>query len=145
MPSFIPTSFFNDVFKGNIDVDTDTFKRMLLGSGASALTKDNLLKRSNATSYEVTGTNYTAGGTACTPTVSAIDTANDRQEIVWGSTNWPTSTISAYYSFIYKSRGGADTADEACFLNSFADFTTPPVATTAGTFTCGADTTRIQN
>jgi hypothetical protein len=141
MASFIPTSFFNDVFKGNIDVDTDTFKRMLLGSGASALTKDNLLKRSNATSYEVTGTNYTAGGTACTPTVSAIDTANDRQEVVWGSTNWPTSTISAYYSFIYKSRGGADTADEACFVNDFGGV----VSTTAGTFTCNADTTRIQN
>lgn len=141
MASFIPTSFFNDVFKGNIDCDTDTFKRQLLGSGASALNKDNFIKRSNATAYEVSGTNYTAGGTACTVTVPAVDTTNDRQEISLGSSSWAASTITAYYAAIYKSRGGADTADEAVFINDFGG----AVSTTNGTFTCNADTIRIQN
>ncbi len=141
MASLIPTSFFNDVFKGNIDCDTDTFKRMLLGSGASALTKDNLDKRADATAYEVTGTGYTAGGAACTVTVPAVDTANDRQDITLGQSTWSSSTITAYYSFTYKSRGGADTADEAVFLNDFAG----AVSTTNGTFTCNADTIRVQN
>lgn len=141
MASFVPTSFFNDVFKGNIDCDTDTFKRMLLGSGASALNKDNLLKRSNATSYEVTGTNYTAGGAAAAVTVPAVDTTNDRQEVAIGQSSWASSTITAYYSFTYKSRGGADTADEAVFLNDFGG----AVSSNNGTFTCNADTIRIQN
>jgi hypothetical protein len=141
MASFIPTSFFNDVFKGNIDCDTDTFKRMLLGSGASALNKDNLDKRDDVTSYEVSGTGYSAGGATSTVTVPAVDTTNDRQEVSLGSSSWPSSTITAYYSFTYKSRGGAASADEAVFINDFGG----AVSTTNGTFTCNADTIRIQN
>lgn len=139
MASIIPTSFFNDVFKGNIDCDTDTFKRVLLTSSA-APNKDTWTKRSDVTN-EVTGTGYSAGGASLTATVSAVDTTNDRQEVVWGSSSWSSSTITARYSVVYKARGGASSADELCFVNDFSS----DVSTTNGTFTCNADTTRIQN
>jgi hypothetical protein len=139
MASIIPTSFFNDVFKGSIDCDTDTFKRMLLTSTA-APNKDTWLKRSDVTN-EITGTGYTAGGAALTATVPAVDTTNDRQDVSWGTSTWTTSTLTARYSVVYKSRGGVASADELCFVNDFVT----DVSTTAGTFTCNADTTRIQN
>jgi hypothetical protein len=140
MASIIPTSFFHDVFTGSIDCDTDTFKRMLLTSSATP-NKDTWAKRSDVTNEVANGNGYTTGGASATVTVSAVDTVNDRQEVVIGSSAWTTSTITARYSVTYKSRGGASSADELVFVNDFG----ADVSTTNGTLTCNADTIRIQN
>jgi hypothetical protein len=136
MASYQYTSYFNDVFKGNIDMDTDTFKVMLVTS--SYTPSRNHTKRSDITN-EVSGTGYTAGGNTATVTVSAVDTTNNRQDCVLGGTTWSTSTITARYAVYYKSRGGASSADELVGINDFG----ADVITTAGTFTLNSSTSRV--
>jgi hypothetical protein len=139
MASLIYTSFFNDLGKGNIDLDTDTFKVMLVTS-AYTENKDTHTKRSDVTN-EASGTGYTTGGATATVTVSAVDTTNDRQEYVLGGASWSSSTITARKAVYYKSRGGASSADELIAVVDFGS----DVSTTSGTFTLTASTIRIQN
>jgi len=120
------TSFYYDVCTGAIDLDTNTFKMLLVTY--SYVPDKTHGKRSDITN-EITGTGYTAGGNACTPTVTQ-DNTNSRVTIDLVVTSWPSSTITARGGVVYKSRGGAPSADElVCYLDFGAD-----VSSTAGTF-----------
>jgi len=138
MASIAYDSFFQDMAKGNIDTDVDTFKVMLVTSTYTA-SKSAHAKRSDITN-EVSGTGYTAGGTAVTVTPSL--SGSDRMDLTLGSVNWTTATITARGAVVYKSRGGASSADElVCYLDFGADITS-----TAGTFTITPSSPiRIQN
>lgn len=139
MASIIFNSFLEDLARGAIDLDTDTFKVMALGAAYSE-NKDTHLKRSDLTN-EVSGTGYTAGGNVVTISLTK-DLTNDRLDVTLGGTTWPTSTITNAQKFAYyKSRGGAASADE---LVAVIDNGTP-VSTVAGTLTLNASTLRIQN
>jgi hypothetical protein len=129
MASLIFDSFAYDNATGAIDLDTDTFKIMLVTSTYSPNKKTHT-KRSDVTN-EVVGTGYTAGGVALTSVVVTNDTANDRTKFSSANPSWPTATITARGAVIYKSRGGAASADElVCYLDFGSDQTS-----TAGTFT----------
>jgi hypothetical protein len=144
MASVIYNSFFDDLSKGAIDADTDTFKVMLVNATYDAIAdetkKDSHLKRSSVTANEISGTGYTAGGTAATVGATK-DTANNRVDISLGAASWASATITAEGAVYYKSRGGADTADE---LVAYIDFG-GPISSTNGTFSLSASTIRIQN
>jgi hypothetical protein len=138
MASIIFNSFLDDVFKGNIDCDTDTFY-VLLTTSSYTEDKDAHDRRDDVTN-EVSGTGYTAGGNAATVTVTK-DTVNDRIDVSLGGTTWPTSTITARKAVYYKRRGGAASADELVAVNDFGS----DVITSSGTLTLAASTVRIQN
>lgn len=139
MASLIYNSFWFDLAKGAIDMDTDAFKVMLTTS-AYTENKDTHTKRSDVTS-EVTGTGYTAGGAATTCTVNAVDTTNDRVDLTIGAASWAASTITARKAVVYKARGGASSADELVAVIDFG----ADVISVAGTFTLTASTIRVQN
>lgn len=124
--------------KGTIDFDTDSFKAMLVTS-SYAPNKDTHDFRDDVTN-EVVGTGYVAGGAAITVGVT-IDTANDRIDISLGATSWASSTITAAAAVIYKSRGGASSADE---IIAYIDFG-GNIVSTGGTFSLTASTLRVQN
>jgi hypothetical protein len=126
MPSIIYNSFLRDVATGAVDLDSDTFKVILVTSGYVA-NKDTHTKRSNITN-EVTGTGYTATGVAIAITVPAVDLVNDRLDVALGAVTWPSSTITARGAVVYKSRGGLATADE---LVAFLEFPADVVSTAA--------------
>ena len=138
MASLIFTSFLEDLARGAIDMDTDTFKVMLVTS-AYTENKDTHTKRSDVTN-EVTGSGYTAGGVTCTVTVTK-DTTNDRLDITLGAVSWPSSTITARKAAYYKSRGGASSADELVAVNDFGS----DVISTGATFSLALSTVRFQN
>ncbi len=138
MASLIYNSFLEDLARGAIDMDTDTFK-VLLTTSAYTENKDTHTKRSDVTN-EVTGTGYTGGGVTCTVTVTK-DTANDRLDITLGAVSWPTSTITARKAVYYKSRGGAASADEIVAVNDFVS----DVISTGATFSLALSTVRFQN
>ena len=138
MPSLIYNSFLEDLARGAIDMDTDTF-RVLLTTSAYAENKDTHLKRSDVTN-EVTGSGYTAGGVVTTITVTK-DNATDRLDITLGAVSWPTSTITARKAVYYKARGGAATADELVAINDFGS----DVTSTGATFSLALSTVRFQN
>ena len=138
MASLVYNSAVDDMARGLIDFDTDTFKAMLVTS-AYTPNKDTHDKRDDITN-EVTGTGYTAGGTACAVTVTK-DTANDKETISLGAVSWASSTITARGCVYYKSRGGASSADEIVAYNDFGG----DVSTTGGTFSIAASTITLQN
>jgi hypothetical protein len=138
MASLIYNSAIDDMARNNIDFDTNTFKAMLVTSSYTP-NKDTHDKRDDVTN-EVTGTGYTAGGvtTACTVTK---DTANDRVTLQFAAVSWATSTITARALVIYKSRGGASSADELVAYNDFGS----DVSSSGGTFSVAASTITLQN
>lgn len=139
MASLIYNSCVDDEARGAIDFDTDTFKALLVTSSYTP-NKDTHTKRSDITN-EVSGTGYTAGGVATSVTVTK-DTANDKVTIQFGAVSWASSTISnARALVVYKSRGGASSADELVLYNDFG----ADVSTTGGTFSVAASTITKQN
>lgn len=140
MASLIYDSFFNDLAVNNIKTTVDTFK-MLLVTSTYTPNKGTHAKRSDVTN-EVTGTGYTAGGQTVAFTTTN-DTTNHRLDITIGApAGWTSSTITARAAVVYKSRGGASTADElVCYLDFGAD-----VTSTNGTFSVSVTSPlRIQN
>lgn len=127
MASLVYNSCIRDAVVGNIDFDSDTFKAMLVTSSYSA--SKSHAKRNEVTN-EVTGTGYTAGGNACSVSVAAVDNTNNDVEISFTITSWTSATITARAAVIYKSRGGASSADE---LVGYVDFGSD-VSSTNGTF-----------
>ena len=114
---------------GSIDLDTDTFK-MLLATSAYTPVKDTHDFRDDVTN-EVSGTGYTAGGATLSGVSVTYDAATDQVQISWTDPTWPTSTITARTAVIYKSRGGASTADELlAYCTEAGD-----IVSTGGTFT----------
>ena len=139
MASLIYDSAPDDTVRGNLNFSSDTYKLMLVTSSYTP-NKATDLKRSNVTN-EVSGTGYTTGGSATTATITK-DTVNHRVDITFSSVSWTTSTITAAAGVIYKSRGGASSADE---LVAYVDFG-GNVTSTAGTFTVTFSSPyRIQN
>ena len=138
MASLIYNSAIDELARGDIDFDTNTFKAMLVTSAYSP-NKDTHDFRDDVTN-EVTGTGYTAGGVASTVTVTS-DTANDRVTIQFGAVSWASSTITARGCVYYKSRGGASSADE---LVAYADFGSN-VSSSGGAFSVAASTITLQN
>lgn len=127
MASLIYNSFMDDCFRGNISPEDDSFKGMLV-TGAYTPDVDAHAKRSNVTN-EVVGAGYTAGGVALTPTVTK-DNANNRVTLGFNNPSWATASITARGMVIYKSRGGAASADE---LVAYVDFGSD-VTSSGGTF-----------
>lgn len=115
--------------RGNIDLDTDTFKVMLTTS-AYTPNQDTHDFRDDVTN-EVAGTGYTAGGATLTGVSVTYDAATNQVRVSWTDPTWPTSTITARTAVIYKSRGGAASADELlAYCTNDTD-----VSSTAATFT----------
>lgn len=137
MANAIYNSFKYDNATGAIDLNTDTFKIMLVTS-AYTPNIDTHTKRSDITN-EVSGTGYSAGGATLASVTVTNDTTNDRTVLDAADATWSSSTITARGGVIYKSRGGASSADElVCYLDFGADITS-----TAGTFTVAFNATGI--
>ncbi|MEI8251271.1 MAG: hypothetical protein WCF98_08905 [Synechococcus sp. ELA057] len=136
MASFVYDSVLNDVARGNIDFDSDSYKILLVTSSYTA-SKTAHAKRSSVTN-EITGTGYTAGGAAIVCTLSD-DTA--KKILTFASTSWATATFTAAAAVIYKARGGASSADE---LIAYLDFS-GSVSASASTFSVSATVITLSN
>ena len=109
-------SFTEFIGDGTIDMDLDTFKIMILSNTytpaqATHNYRDDLTN-------EVTGTGYTAGGATLATVTWTLGTALTKFDAA--DVTWTTVTFSTgRYAAIYKSRGGAASADE---LVLYVDF-----------------------
>ena len=114
---------------GTVDLNTDTFKIMLTTSTYTPV-KDTHDFRDDVTN-EVSGTGYTAGGATLAGVSVTYDAATDQVQISWTDPTWSGSTITARTAVIYKSRGGASSADELlAYCTESGD-----IISTGGTFT----------
>jgi hypothetical protein len=136
--SCIYSSFLRDLAIGAVDADTDSFKAMLVTSGYTE-NKSGHSRRSSITN-EVSGTGYTAGGTTCAVTVSALDTTNHRFTVTLGAVSWASSTITARKLIIYKTTGTAANDNLVACIDFGAD-----ASSTANTLSVATSTITIQN
>lgn len=132
-------SCWDDTVRGNINFATDTFKAIPVTSGYTP-DKDTHTKRSQVTS-EVVGTGYTAGGIAVAATI-VKDLTNDRIDITFANPSWAAATFTARGMVIYKSRGGASSADE---LVGYVDFGADITSTSGAWAATFSTPLRIQN
>lgn len=103
---------------GQIDWDTDTFK-LLLSTSAVTPNQDTWDFRDDVTNEVAGGSGYTAGGVTLTGVAVTYDSASDQIRLDWADPAWTfTAAVSWQYGHVYKSRGGAASADELLgFLN----------------------------
>jgi hypothetical protein len=139
MASLIYNSAIDEMARGDIDFDTDTFNAMLVTSSYTP-NKDTHEFRDDVTNEAPATGNYVAGGETSAVTVTK-DTANDKVTIQFGAVTWSSSTITARGCVYYKSRGGASSADELVAYNDFGS----DVSSSGGTFAVAASTITLQN
>jgi hypothetical protein len=131
MASFNFNFGIRNVVTGAIDLDTDSFKMMLVTSALGETEKDTFDFRNDITNEVANGNGYTTGGNAVTLTVAAVDAPNNDIEVTASAVSWSSATITAVGAVIYKARGGASSADELlCYLDFGGT-----VSSTSGTFT----------
>jgi hypothetical protein len=98
---------------GSIDWDTDTFKLMLVdNSNAPDLDADDF--RDDRTTGEVAnGSGYATGGVTLSGVAVTYDSASDQIRLDCSDPAWTfTGSKTWRYGDVYKSRGGASSADE---------------------------------
>jgi hypothetical protein len=113
-----------------------SFKLMLVTS-SYVPNEDTHAFRSDVTN-EVTGTGYSSGGNAITPTVTH-NTASNNVTVAWSTVTWASSTITAAAGVVYKVIGSAGT-DTIC---QYVDFS-GNISSTGGTFTANSGTQTYQ-
>ena len=137
MASVLYTSFFRDLLKGDIDMDSATVKALLT---TNSYTENKDHDRRDDVTNEITATGYTAGGVTITPVVSAVDTTNDRMTLTLPAATWANFTGTARRLVYYVSTGTAS-ADPLIACVDFGG----DVTRTAQTFEVSASTVTWQN
>ena len=130
MPSLIYNRGLENAARGTIDFDTDTFK-VLLTTASYTENKDTHDFRDDVTNEVGASGTYSAGGATLSGGSFAYDAGSNEYRIAWTSPSFTSATITARVAVIYKSRGGAASADELlAYCTESGD-----VTSTAGTFT----------
>jgi hypothetical protein len=125
MANLIYNSYRVAQLNGTIDLDTNTFKVMLV---TSAYTPDAAHDFRNDITNEVVGAGYVLGGeTLSTPTVTLDGVTADWDAV---DVTWAASTITARGAVIYKNVGTAATDN----LIAYIDFGTDQISS-SGNFT----------
>lgn len=116
MATFLYDNFLKKLAQAKFDFSSDSFKMMLVTS-TYAPNRGTHDFRDDVTN-EVVGTGYTAGGAAITAALS-LDTGAHVLSFGLSDVVWAVATFTARAGVIYKSRGGASSADE---LVAYIDF-----------------------
>ena len=115
MATYTPHWYGNgllNVFKGNIDMDVDTFKVTLHGSGYTPL-QDTDDYYNDATNELSTANGYTSGGATLTVASLTYDTATHQVRWDVSDPSWTFTGAQTWrYAVLRKARGGASSADE---------------------------------
>jgi hypothetical protein len=130
MASLVYNSFYYGMAIGNIDCENDSFKMMLVTSSYTASKGDET--RADITN-EITGTAYTSGGKSVFFSITT-DNTNNKVEFNFSDVDWATATFTTRGAVIYKSRGGASSADELVCYIDFGANKSPSAETFTVTF-----------
>ena len=137
MPSKLYGNFLLKALNKEVDFDTDTIKVALLSSSYTP-DQDAHDYYNDVSTYEVSGTGYTAGGSTLASKTATYDSANNVIVLDAADTTWASSTITARYAVIYDSTGTASTSA----LIGYVDFGSDQ-SSTNGNFTITWDSTGI--
>jgi hypothetical protein len=137
MPSKLYGNFILKALNKEVDFDTDTIKVALVSSSYTP-DQDAHDYFNDVSTYEVSGTGYTAGGNTLASKTATYDSANNVIVLDAADTTWASSTITARYAVVYDSTGTSSTSA----LIGYVDFGSDQ-SSTNGNFTITWDSTGI--
>ncbi len=113
MADTVYNSFKAKIMDGSIDLDNDTIKVALLGTGYTP-NADTQVFWDDVSASEISGTGYTAGGATLGGATVTTDTGDNEGVFDGSNVTWSTATITAQYAVIYKDTGTASTSPLIC-------------------------------
>ena len=137
MPSKLYGNFLLKALNKEVDYDTDTIKVALLTSSYTP-DQDAHDYFNDVSTYEVSGTGYTAGGNTLASKTATYDSGTNVIVLDAADTTWASSTITARYAVVYDSTGTSSTSA----LIGYVDFGSDQ-SSTNGNFTITWDSTGI--
>lgn len=133
MTSLFYNNFFEQLGKGNIDLEGNTIKAMLVTTAYTA-DKDTHATRSDIDGIagaEASGSGYSAGGQTVDNVAVTQDDTNDRANVDFDDETFSAITVNDVKGYIlYKSTGVAATDVLICYI----EFTEGAQSTVAGNF-----------
>lgn len=113
-------SFWKLLLDGGFDLDSDTIKVALV---SSSYTPDRTVHDywDDVSGSEVSGTGYSAGGTALSGKTISQDNVNDRGTWSADDPSWASVTVTFRYAVLYKSTGTAGTSALIGYVDFGAD------------------------
>jgi len=128
MAGIVYDSFLADVFNGACNT-THTYRAFMVTAGYVE-DRGAHSKRSAASSFEVSGTGYTAGGALVVPTFS-INTTTHKGTLTIPAVSWPSSSgLAGRKLIVYRARGGSASADElVCCIDPGANLVSTGILT----------------
>ncbi|CAB4191278.1 hypothetical protein UFOVP1212_18 [uncultured Caudovirales phage] len=138
MPSKLYGNFLAKSLNKEVDWDSDTIKVALLSSSYTP-NQDTHDYFDDVSTYEVTGTGYTTGGSTLTSKTLTYDGTNNVIILDAADTTWSSSTITARYAVVYDDSGATAGAKA---LIGYVDFGSDQ-SSTNGNFTITWDSTGI--
>ena len=137
MASKLYGNFILKALNKEVDFDSDTIKVALVSSSYTP-DQDAHDYWNDVSTYEVSGTGYTAGGATLASKTATYDSANNVVILDAADTTWASSTITARYAVVYDSTGTSSTSA----LIGYVDFGSDQ-SSTNGNFTITWDSTGI--
>ena len=137
MPSKLYGNFLLKALNKEVDYDTDTIKVALLTSSYTP-DQDAHDYFNDVSTYEVSGTGYTAGGNTLASKTATYDSGTNVIVLDAADTTWASSTITARYAVVYDSTCTSSTSA----LIGYVDFGSDQ-SSTNGNFTITWDSTGI--
>lgn len=138
MASKLYGKFIQKAFNKEVDWDTDTIKVALLSSGYTP-DQDTHDYFDDVSTYEVTGTGYSAGGETLASKTSTYDSGTNVITLDAADVTWSSSTITARYAVVYDASGGSSSTNP---LIGYVDFGSDQ-SSSNGNFTIAWDATGI--
>ena len=121
-------SLITKAFNKEVDWDTDTIKVALVSSSYTP-NQDSDDYWDDVSSYEVTGTGYTAGGATLASKTVGYTSGTNVTKFDAADVSWTSSTITARYAVVYLSTGSSSTS----VLIAYVDFGSDQ-SSSSGTF-----------
>ena len=137
MASKLYGNFLLKALNKEVDFDSDTIKVALLSSSYTP-DQDAHDYFNDVSTYEVSGTGYTAGGATLASKTATYDSSTNVIVLDAADVTWSASTITARYAVVYDSTGTASTSA----LIGYVDFGSDQ-SSTNGNFTITWDSTGI--
>lgn len=121
-------SLITKAFNKEVDFDTDTIKVALLSSSYTP-NQDTHDYFDDVSTYEVSGTGYTAGGATLASKTVGYTSGTNVTKFDAADVSWTSSTITARYAVVYVATGTASTSA----LIGYVDFGSDQ-SSSSGTF-----------
>ena len=138
MPSKLYGNFLAKALNKEVDWDSDTIK-VLLATSSYTPNQDTHDYLDDVSTYEVSGTGYTTGGSTLASKTVTYDGTNNVVILDAADVTWSSSTITARYAVVYDDSGASAGAKA---LIGYVDFGSDQ-SSTNGNFTITWDSTGI--